>query len=270
MSDRWKRILAFILDWALTLLPVLLISVGINQSLSQEIGSALLVFSNILLIIICFCGILLRDVLWGGRSLGKRMLGLYVYDSRTLEPASVRQRISRSLFIFFVPFDVLFLIITGVSLGDRSAGTAVLSDSSLEQFKMTRGSRNSPGQITLPRTIRSKSILIIVGILVLAVAVFVAAILGIVLSVLDSTKDTEEYQLAYDYLVGSNAFAETGADASDVTLNQYSHTSYTSNGCGAYHNITEFGFLVNDRSFTVVLHEARDHWVVCENCTEFE
>ena len=61
-------------------------------------------------IILAFVAFVLRDVIFKGRSIGKRIFGLYVLDKNTNEPASIKQRIIRNLFFFIYPVDGIILL----------------------------------------------------------------------------------------------------------------------------------------------------------------
>lgn len=98
---------------------------------------------------------------------------------------------------------------------------------------------------------------------------FLTAVCGFVLYSLQSEKDSEEYKLAYSYLVTSDAFAELHAEESKILMNSYSLNTCRSDG----ENVTQtatFGFLVHSRSFEVVCHNENDVWRVCTECTTFD
>lgn len=67
-----------------------------------------------------------RDVIFKGRSIGKRILGLYVLDKNTNESATIKQRIIRNLFFFIYPIDGIILIATKESIGDKVVNTVVI------------------------------------------------------------------------------------------------------------------------------------------------
>ena len=67
-----------------------------------------------------------RDVIFKGRSIGKRIFGLYVLDKNTNEPASIKQRIIRNLFFFIYPIDGIILLATKESIGDKAVNTIVV------------------------------------------------------------------------------------------------------------------------------------------------
>ena len=67
-----------------------------------------------------------RDVIFKGRSIGKRIFGLYVLDKNTNESASIKQRIIRNLFFFIYPIDGIILLATKESIGDKAVNTIVV------------------------------------------------------------------------------------------------------------------------------------------------
>lgn len=254
MSDRIKRIVAFIIDWNVALLPVVMAAVFIMSIAEQNPGVVLLLFPLILAALAVF---VLRDVIFRGRSLGKRALGLYVYDRKTLTRAGTRQRAVRNLFFFLYFFDGIILLASGQTIGDRIAGTVVLS----QKDPVSLPPANAPS-VRKPWKI--------VAAVIAAVIIWIGAIFGIVLAALNGQKDSEEYQLAYQYLVSSDAFDELNADESDIIMNQYSaRTTYSPDGQSASRTV-QIGFLVNFQSFEVVCHQEDGVWQVCEECTLFE
>jgi hypothetical protein len=107
-------------------------------------------------------------------------------------------------------------------------------------------------------------VLLIVG---LALAGMIAFI-GLIQFILHLQKDTEEYKVAYQYFVTSDAFTALDADESEIRFNSYSANTSFSNGTKTK-NVT-LGFTVNFRSFEVVCHQENGVWQVCEECTHFD
>jgi len=87
-----------------------------------------------LAVIVAFGAFILRDVIFKGRSLGKRIFGLYVYDKNSLEQANAKQRCSRNIFFFLYFIDGILLLVTGQTIGDRVAGTLVTSKQGFESY----------------------------------------------------------------------------------------------------------------------------------------
>ena len=103
---------------------------------------------------------------------------------------------------------------------------------------------------------------------VILIGGFIALIFGIVFGVLNEVKDSEEYDLAYSYVVNSETFEKLDVDESEIKLTGYSTvTSYgTSHG-----DKTEFTFNVDGCILEVVCHtDTDDEWFVCDECTEFD
>lgn len=124
---RVRRIIAWTIDWNLSGLPCLLYTTifmdMFKQPSFQNIGYILIFMLLVVLYPITF---VFRDVIFKGRSIGKRILGLYVLDKNTNEPAAIKQRIIRNLFFFIYPVDGVVLLATKVSIGDRIADTVVV------------------------------------------------------------------------------------------------------------------------------------------------
>ena len=124
---RIRRIIAWIIDWNLSGLPCLLYTTifmdVFKRPSFQNIGYILIFM---LLVFLCPITFVFRDVIFKGRSIGKRIFGLYVLDKNTNEPASIKQRIIRNLFFFIYPVDGIILIVTKESIGDKAVNTTVV------------------------------------------------------------------------------------------------------------------------------------------------
>lgn len=252
MHDRLRRCAAFLIDWNLCLLPAVLVGFGIGAAGTAPGG--LMIFFVFALFFGGMACFVLRDWVFGERSLGKRLLGLSIYDKATMEPASKRQRQTRNLFFFIMFIEAIALVFTGETIGDRCAGTVVLSP-------RARAAREE--EAFMPKK-RNAALSIILGI-----AAFVLVTVILVFVMLSFVKDTPEYDLAYSYLISSDAFAQLGAEEEDVLFNQY-RSKRTTSPDGSYSHVTEFGFQVGMRSFVVVCHEEDGQWWVCEECTKFD
>ena len=122
---RTRRIFAWILDWNLSgLIPLIFSKVFFGPNPSIENPILVLIF--LLLILLFPTSFVLRDVIFCGRSIGRRIFGLYIIDKKTDAPATVKQRIARNLFFFIYPFDGLLLLLTKETIGDRVADTFVV------------------------------------------------------------------------------------------------------------------------------------------------
>ena len=122
-----RRIIAWIIDWNLSGIPCMLF-LALNPDFAryptlQNAGVALLFVLLVFLYPVLF---VFRDVIFNGRSIGKRIFGLYVLEKNTNEPASIKQRIIRSLFFFIYPVDGIILLATKESIGDKISNTVVV------------------------------------------------------------------------------------------------------------------------------------------------
>ena len=156
MSDSLKRIIAFIIDWTLSIFPAFFMLLPLAV-LSIQLTWLLMV----LIILIGFSPIILfvlRDVIFNGRSLGKRLFGLCVYDKKSLEASSTKQRLLRNIFLFIYPIDGIILLSTGESIGDRAAGTVVLSEASLERCKEERAHSGIPAPVSKKEKTKKRQI----------------------------------------------------------------------------------------------------------------
>lgn len=268
MSNRLKRIVAFLIDWNITLLPFVLVFGLIAGYLQQQSsGNPIIVIFCFLLILSAFVLFVLRDFVFKGRSLGKRIFGLCVYDKATLQESTSKQRILRNMFFFVYFVDGIILLATGESIGDRSVGTVVLSQKSLDEYKRKHtDSDNSADLLQSPKKNNFKDAVKVVAIIIGCLVVLICLILVL----LNAQKDTEEYNLAYNYLITSEAYDVLNTDESKIWMNQYSSTTYSSANAASVTQTVEIGFIVNFKPFEVVCHKENGKWQVCEECTLFD
>ena len=124
---RFRRIIAWIIDWNLSGLPCLIyttIFMDVFKRPSIQSMGYILIF--MLLVFLYPLIFVFRDVIFKGRSIGKRIFGLYVLDKNTNESASIKQRIIRNLFFFIYPIDGIILLATKESIGDKAVNTIVV------------------------------------------------------------------------------------------------------------------------------------------------
>ena len=278
MPDRIKRILAFFVDWYVLILPVVLL--GLMMMLIPELTSQPMIGFLILFLFAMVFGTMAlmaaRDVVFCGRSLGKRIFGLYVVDKKTLEPISKSRRFVRTIFFFLINWvEIILLLATGETLGDRVAAAQVLSKKTMESRRAElmaeqemlasdSGCTQTPTAAPAPgKPTSKKQIILVVGILLAALLAFV----GIVQISLHSARNTEEARLAYTYVTESEAFAASGIKPSTLRMNQYSRNSFTENG--ETKTTAEISFTARFRTFRVVCHKENDVWTVCGECTGF-
>lgn len=130
-----RRVFAFILDFIFSFLMMtfLLLSVTIIYGASGNIEAFdAEKVENILNKGSLF--LLLRDFLFGGASLGKRIMGLRILDYTTLKKPPIFKTILRDLFFIILPFDAITMFVEGRSIGDRVANTIVVSKKSINDL----------------------------------------------------------------------------------------------------------------------------------------
>lgn len=254
-----KRFIAHIIDWNLALFPSVLI-LGVVLEYLEKTSRALPVIS-LLLVLAGPALFVLRDLLFGGRSPGKRLMRLQVHDCGGENPPTATQLLQRNLFFFLDFVNFILLIITGKTIGDRVSQTVVLDEKTREILR----ERALPPESPRPRRPGFRRILLIVAAALLALAAF----LGFVQAVLNAQKDTEQYKIAYDYLISSETFRTGGAAESDIRLNRYSISTSGLPG-SADSGTAEIGFMIGRRSYDVVCHLEDGVWRVCRDCTPFE
>ena len=133
MAIRLKRIVSFIIDWNITLLPALLLfefSMGIGVE-----NKPLLPLSMLLCFVAVFGGFTLfitRDCIFKGESLAKKLFKLTVLDKNTLTTPSKKQLILNNIFLFLYPVEAILLLATGETLGNRITDTVVVSKKTIE------------------------------------------------------------------------------------------------------------------------------------------
>ena len=285
MPDRIKRMIAFVIDWNILYLPALLISFLLSEIASNQALVGLAVLAMVTLILITYVLIAARDIIFGGRSLGKRILGLYIVDKKTLEPISAGRRFARNIFFCLINWlEIVLLLATGETLGDRVASAAVLSRRTLEHRREERMMAEQEGEwevvptsptvdaavkpVSAPRKQMSPKVLIplIVGIVSVCMIVFV----GLIQISLHASRNTEQAQVAYDYVISDDVFIAAELDPADLRMNEYSVNHSIKNGektSTAEITFTVRKDLFRKYSFYVICHQENGTWTVCEECT---
>lgn len=268
-----RRIFAYLADTFIfgaatfvLLLSAVLISLAVTDNkLSGAVAS---VVSAMLIAIVLSVLFVFRDFTFGGRSLGKRIFGLTVIDARTAEKSAVYQRIFRAIFqLSFI--DVVLLIISGRTVGDRVASTLVVSkrehEAKVEPILTHDGKElyDIPKEKKKDRTGIAVAfvIAVIAGILMTLASAFMAYRLT-----LEEAKKAEAYEVAYTYLTESDAFLKSGSTEENLRLSGYSITySYESDELECIYT-----FFTEDELYDVVLHlGGNSEWYVCQICTDF-
>ena len=262
MGVRFKRLLAFAIDWNITFCPFVFIISFLSTFLQKEsAANPFIALFCFFAIIFAFAAFVLRDVIFRGRSLGKRILGLFVYEKSTLKQASFKQCFLRNVFFFLYFIDGIFLLVTGLTIGDRAAGTLVTSRQGIEAYA-DEIHKSCP----TPKKKKVKITVLVMAIIIACLTLFT----GLIQIVLHTQKDTEEYKVAYGYFVESQAFKALNADESKIRFHQYSSHMYTSDDNLSVSQTVKIRFLVNFKSFEVVCHKENDMWQVCDACTLFK
>ncbi len=264
MRDTFKRMIAFIIDFNLCMLPVLIILLTLIFTKSLE---RLPVYGVILLILLFLSPLVLmvlRDVIFKGRSLGKRIFKLYIYDKRSLGASSRKQRLQRNLLIFIYPIDGIALLATGESLGDRVAGTLVLSEAALERCRAERANPEAMAQAA--KASNKRAALVIAAVVVL----FIVASVIFAYFIFNVIRDTDEYKCAHEYLISSSSFQALDADESDIHIVAASTNLHRSEAGEILSETFTIGFKVKGKTFVVTCHREDGVWKACDECTFFD
>lgn len=236
---RFRRMLAWFLDLGICLtLPGRLVTVLPLSANVQIFAAAFAIFGG-------FAAFLCRDYLLGGRSIGKRILGLSVVDRQTGEAVTGGRLVLRNLFFFLYPVDGGFLLFSGRSLGERTTNTRVIR------------ARNHC-------EVRVKPFLIVGGI----AAAIALAFSGLIFGVMKLVQGTEGYAISYDYLVESEAFAAQGAEEDRIGMTGFSQNTTFQNGLPV--TTATYTFNVDGVSYAITCHPGEDGWAVCGECTGFD
>ena len=132
-SVKFKRMLAFLIDWNIIghiILLLLLVEVTIlRKNGLLESSEALQPFAPIFAITMLLFPVVVvfRDFMFGGKSLGKRILKLVILDVDTAIKPKLGKTIVRGLFLFLLPIDGIVLLTSGKSIGDYIARTVVVN-----------------------------------------------------------------------------------------------------------------------------------------------
>ncbi len=258
MGDRIKRIIAAVIDWNISGVPAMAYALLMYYYTNSGGNNPILILLVIPAVFSMIALFVLRDAIFKGRSLGKRIFGLYVVDEVTLQSIPAGKAALKNVLNLISgvqPVDAIVLLVSGKSLGERLSHTRVLGKKTL--------ARAQAGEDITPKAPTGS--IVAIG-AVVAVGFFFLFIVFIVVTVflsLNAQKDTEEYAIAYEYLMQSETYADL--DAADVRLNSYNGS--TSNG----QRTVTYGFVIAGgyHSAEVTLHYEDGTWVVCEECTPF-
>lgn len=265
---KWRRFLAWIIDWNIIGFSVIFLISCISLLLNTAFDvnsqtTTLILMFTILLYPICF---VFRDLIFGGRSLGKRIMGLIVVDRHTGEQAKISKCALRNLFLFIVHIDAIFMLVSGTTIGDRAARTVVVHKNSFNNNDYKHQISEINRYSAPKKPVKKKTILIII----VTVTLILALLISIITLGLSSAKETEEYRVAYHYLIESQAFDEIGADESNILFNKYSLTTHLKPSNDGVTKTAKIGFIVKGMSFQIICHMKNNVWSVCNECTKFK
>lgn len=247
---RAKRILAFLIDMMIPY-GTWLLALGILR-LAFLGKLAVILFAAVAMP--AFACFLFRDYLFSGRSLGKRMLKLCVVDGQTHGLPTAKQLIVKDLGLFMNAIDLAFLLATGKSLGERISLTAVVGEEMLP-----------PAAVASKPPIKKRLVKVAVASVCVALAFSF-----VIFFVLEGVKRGDDYQMAYAYLLESDAVREMGVPESQIILTGYSSGERMNDDCQDTSRVVAFTFLVQGRQFRVVCHGQGDQLTVCPVCTQFQ
>lgn len=266
---KMKRFLAFIIDWNLIGLSVIILLSSFLDSVTIDTSNLKMLFSLSIMSLFPIL-LILRDLIMGGRSLGKRITGLIVLDKNTGDVAKPIKLFVRNLFLFLVQIDAVILLASGSSIGDRIANTVVVlkKDSDDITNSETEPIPQKVNEYSAPKPLPRKKIGIIVAIIAISILLFISFILGLIFSALEAEKNTAEYKLAYNYVIDSNTFKELGIAESKIKIRSFSKTA-ASESNGKKERTAEYGFFVSGKMYYVICHYQDNEWIVCNECTKF-
>ena len=128
MKDiRFRRCAAWFVDWILSCFPCLLFTIVFMPLFKRPSFSNGILWLFVVFVLWIPLSFIFRDVIWKGRSVGKRLFFLQVLDARTQKPASAKQKVLRNLFLFLYPIDFFVLLSSYRTIGDQIAHTMVVT-----------------------------------------------------------------------------------------------------------------------------------------------
>jgi len=257
-GNRVRRILAFFTDLILLCFSTFIMAIALLSLLGN-----FAIYIVFVLGIACLVIFFLRDYLFRGRSIGKRLFKLRVVDADTRSEPTAKQLVVKSFFLFLYLFDGLTMIFSGKSLAERATRTVVVREFRLsrEDPRPDYEERTSQKQ----KTITKKRVAVVV-VAVMCICVPMLLLLNVSL---EGAKKQENYRIAYTYLISSEAYIQMQTEESQIALTGYS-SGVRSDGEGNVSAADTFSFMVRGQQYQVVCHQDGDAWYVCDDCTEFE
>lgn len=261
-----KRVFAFLIDWLIAGGFSLLLCTLLIREETQILLAFLCIISFPILVV-------LRDALWRGRSIGKRIFGLTVLDKQTAKAPTFKQAAVRDVFFFLMYIDFFVLVLRGQSIGDLVANTVVLPKKYFDSLQTEESfSEPNTGAISAfllesnQKKKRLKYAMLFGG---LAIIALVAVILLNSGDPMEEIASTEEYRVAYEYLVNSDTFSAMNAGAEAIRFSQYSQITPKSTS-DPHADFVKIVFKINRKALEVICHQDGETWYVCEECTEFQ
>ena len=251
---KFKRLLAWVIDWY-TIIGSGILLTSIATAANAYTLSFFLIPATLIVLS-------LKDFVFGGRSLGKRITKLAILDTQTGEHPRKRQLCIRNLFAMLVSIDGIIVLASGRSLGDRLAHTVIVPQSAIESAKS-----NTPQTFHLPPT-KHKTPKWLIALIIGGVALFIAASIASSFAALNMFKNTEQARLAHAYLVESEAFQSLKATVEDIQMTGFETVTKRAPD-GSSSIVAEVVFSVKGRKFIVICHCEDGKWYVCSSCTAF-
>ncbi len=124
---KFKRCVAFLFD-ALFFSLIAFVLLITRSMLPEELSSLLTTGS----VSLFFVGLVLRDLIFGGVSLGKRIMGLDILEYHTAQKAKRYKTFLRNIFLPLVVLDFFVILIQGRSMGDCAVRTVVVNKKNID------------------------------------------------------------------------------------------------------------------------------------------
>lgn len=287
-SVKLRRILAWIIDWNISGLFSMILTtvvVLIVATVFADANSSVIAISALMAMLSYPVTFILRDLIGKGRSIGKRITGLVILDRYTVAKPKAGKLVLRNILMFIMQVDFIVLLIRGESLGDSLAHTAVVLKREVENREeiqstpkttVINGGQEMPLQIErinsyqTPPHAKKRSAVKVVALLVAGFAIFfIVALIGAFIA-LEGVEETQQYKVAYTYLVNSDTFRELGVDEEQIGLRSYSAKQYPGDDGTRVGDAEFFFYLGEVRGIEIVCHLKDGEWYVCEDCTQLE
>ncbi len=243
VSVKWKRVLAFLIDWNVigflfAILPAVILLTNLEELL-QTVGKSGMTWIVSGLILLFPLLVSLRDLIGGGRSLGKRILSLEIVDLSSAKKPKTWQLLVRDLFWGLYYVDAFLILLRGRSIGDVVAHTLVISKKQADSPPaLSKDKRCTEAETLLcgkteenvqTEVIRSlneyrpphnRTLWMVLGI-ALAVLLLIGIVFLFLTHQMNQVKQSDSYRLAYDYLFEWEAVSHIDFDDDDVSLTHY-------------------------------------------------